>query len=206
MKTLLLLAIAALVAAKSYATVTLEFWAADLQNSSGNLMPTTGLVIITSSTNSTFSAGHSLPPYTPLFVGAAFSPTEQIIYRSTLESGSGPGVFDRTIDFTLSGGFLATGDKLAIYWFPDLTAATVTLGYTQIGFFRTDDVVDGSSISWQMPNDGTINWLYFVTENEGGSQPQTAGRAEFLDPIPEPSTMTLVALSLAGVMTILRRR
>src|SRR5437667_2243429 len=127
MKHLFLAAVVGAVAVNSHAAVTLKITAADLQDSAGNLMSTTGLVVITSSTNSTFAASYVLPS-AQLTVGGAFSPDEQVVYRNSLDSGEGPGIFLQNVVLTLSGGFLVEGAKLAIYWFPTLTTSAAVVG------------------------------------------------------------------------------
>ncbi len=123
--------------------------------------------------------------------------------------GPTAGQFGVVVNFSLGNG-IDTTDPLILRWFPGLTSsATPPADTTQrFGQFRTDIVqaVDGSDINWNVPADGFAYFLTFYTASQGGSNPDSAGVANmFVTAIPEPSTLGLLMVGLAGAVVVGRR-
>lgn len=200
MKKGLIVAVLCCLSIHARATVNITITAADLQTSSGALMPTNGLVmLVASTTNSTFTG--------PL--STAFATNDDIVLKKWDLSASGtPGVLtDVTGPLTLSGDWNA-GDPLQLYWYPTLTLAATSPGSgTSYGQYTDAVGIDGSD-PWITPSDGSTIGLIFLTADEAGSNPQTAGRASFTteSDIPEPSACMLIGLGLAGWLASRRRR
>jgi hypothetical protein len=177
-----------LVPISASASITLDIYAERLETSSGDPMPTTGLVILAASTlDSTFGAP------TP---SSFFSGDDIEVARWSLGPVDSPGAFNKTPQFTLSGNWTAT-DPLQLYWFPDNTVSDSTPSAGQsYGVFRDDIGRDGGA-AWITPADGSTTTLHFYTAdatffNDGGSYPASAGQAS-LTVVPEPSTFAAVA-------------
>lgn len=114
----------------------------------------------------------------------------------------------------------ATGDRIALRWFPDLTFAQFKLGATpsagqSYGTYNprtsnpanTTDNPDGGD-SWLVPAGGTIN-LNFITTNSDpppGTQPAALGFANFIVAVPEPSTFVGLAIGFAALLGFRARK
>ena len=66
-------------------------------------------------------------------------------------------------------GGLGEGDRLRLYWLPGLDpAATVIPLGTSFADYRAESAVDGSSIGYALPADGTTASLYSIATANGG--------------------------------------
>ncbi len=102
--------------------------------------------------------------------------------------------------FSLDGS-LTVGDPVQLYWFPTLTVSdydsnSLSEG-TTYGFYRDSVGIDGSA-QWVVPGDGSTVSLKFLTEGQGGSNPESAGWAS-LTVVPEASNLIFGALALGLV-------
>ena len=199
MKKLLYLGLALLASATfAHATITINLGAGNLYGTStATLFPTGGLLqLIVSSTDNVFSA-----PVAGSYTGN--SADDVILASFTLAS---PGMFQQVINFALSGN-IGPGDQILLRWFPTLTLANTTPpAGAPFGQFRTDLIENFSDISWNLPNDGAIVGLNFLTMALGGTRPEMDGVANMIVAIPEPSTVALVGLSVIGLAVYSRRR
>jgi hypothetical protein len=80
---------------------------------------------------------------------------------------------------------IVAGQRLQLYWFPSLTTSSNTLGVTYYGKFTdtNNPPLSGGNL-WSMPVTGSSIELDFITQSEGGSSPDTAGRATLLTSTP----------------------
>lgn len=121
-----------------------------------------------------------------------------------------------TIDTDLSG--VATGDLVALRWFPQITYAQFQLGITPTAgqnYGTYNPLMWGNLTNnpdpgdpWSVPTDGAaITYDFFTTDSEGGgTQNPLEGYASFIV-VPEPSSFAMVSLALvAGAALRLRRR
>src|SRR4051794_18067021 len=120
-----------------------------------------------------------------------------------------PGVVAQpiTINFA-SFPNLTVGDFLLLRWYPTLPVGTASpAAGTPFGQFRVDIIENFSTISWQVPADGSINDLNFLTMSLGGTRPESDGRASLVvTAVPEPSSVALVGVAFAGLVGFARRR
>ena len=161
----------------AHATVTLDVSARYMRTSGGALMSQSGLVILVASTNGTQFGG---PTPTSFVSGGNI----EVARWDLSNSGFGDGfLLDTTGPKNLAGG-LATGQALAIYWFPTLTIGAATPGNgTSYGFYR-DSVANGSpgtgtdgSDPWYLPSDGFTTSIKMRTTDAGGTVNNTNGLA-----------------------------
>jgi len=150
-------------------------------------MPLTGQVLLVASRTNALFGG----PTEASFVTG----DDVVLYRTNLDSGFGPGLFQRSIGFELIAfAGLNPGDPVQLYWFPTLTASSSSPGPgATYGFYRHDAGLDGSA-SWVIPSDGSLVNLKFITASQGGSNPDELGYANH-------AIVRLVILSLAGAGT-----
>lgn len=188
----LLLAGAALGRAQS---VTLQFSAGRLYDSSGSLLGDGGLVLLLADTQQngfgTLAAGN-------IDIGDYLSGGLQVLGRTTVNAMNGTAsAAGTTNSIPLGAGSfpqLSTGDRLAIAWFPTLGASSFSfVSGTSYGLF--------SDATWLVPSAGAIVTFEFFTIARGGSYNDALGQAT-LSAIPEPSTsvaiMGAAALGLAA--------
>ncbi len=149
----------------------------------------------------TTAASFTNPTATSFTGGAS---TDTVVTSFALDSttaGVAGSFFNSGIDVTAY-----IGQKLLLRWYPTLNATSPLLaagvGY---GEFRTDLLPDGSTSAWVVPSNGSKD-LNFLTTTVGGSQPNSAGRANSTIPVPEPSTFALLALTTVGYAMLRRHR
>ena len=159
-------------------TITID--AEVLKNADGSPMPTSGLVILVTSTNGVSFGG----PTTNSFVSGA----DLELYRWDLSAFASNGILNGiTADLPLTGNW-QSGDPLQLYWFPTLTLSSTNHGgLAPYGQYRSDVGSDGSD-PWVTPavNSATISLKFFTADaaflNAGGSNPATAGVANLTTP------------------------
>lgn len=185
-------ALALLLGASALAqTVTLDFSAGRLYSNNGTLLPNGTLAILVADTQQ--NGFGTLGPGT-LNVGDYLNGDNQILARGTIDTFFGTGTVGASTGMIpLSSGVfsqLTTNDPLAVIWFPGLTASSFSLTNGASYGLYTDG-------TWAVPSVGSTQSFQFFTLARGGSQPETAGYASLLVPIPEPAT---VALAMGGVV------
>jgi len=168
-------------------STTIDIAAANLQDGSGNLAPTsTVAVLVVDRGNNGFVDPQ---PGFLLSVGATWGTDDKVIglwdLRDSLScSGNDRGGLCGETVVSYSDG-IAPGQRLQLYWFPSLTLASNTLGITYYGKYTdTNSPPVDSSDEWKMPWGGSTSYLQFITAAYGGSNPETAGRATLLTAIP----------------------
>jgi hypothetical protein len=114
----------------------------------------------------------------------------------------------------------ATGDLIALRWFPQITYSQFLAGVTPTAgqnFGTYNPLANGNGSNnpdggapWAIPSGGpTINLDFFTTNsNGGGTQTPSEGYANFsVTAVPEPATCLAGVLGLGGIgLSIVRRR
>jgi hypothetical protein len=156
-------------------------------------MPISGQVLLVASTN----GGNFGGPTESSFVTG----NDVILYRGSLDSGFGPGFFQRVVNVDLNSfAGLSPGDPIQLYWFPTLTASSTSPGSgATYGFYRHNPGLDGSD-PWEIPGDGAIVNLAFVTVSQGGSNPDSLGYASHVNAIRRPVILSLSGAGTANVV------
>ena len=203
MKRLFLFGLALLASATmAHATITINLGGGNLYGTStATLFPTGGLLqLIVSSTDNVFTA-----PVAGSYTGN--SADDVVLASFVLNNGLGsPGTFAQAIIITLTGN-INPGDQILLRWFPTLTLANTTPpAGAPFGQFRTDIIENFSDITWNLPNDGSLVALNFLTMAQGGTRAEIEGVANMIVAVPEPSTVALVGLSVIGLAAYSRRR
>ncbi|MFM2294955.1 MAG: hypothetical protein RLZZ350_1368 [Verrucomicrobiota bacterium] len=163
-----LLTLVLLPARDALALATLNLGALPLKTAGGSLMSLNGLVILVASTNGTTFGG----PTASSFVSSG----NIEVARWNLSGSGSPGELGDTTGPISVTGSVASGQALALYWFPTLTtAASVPGGGVSYGYYR-DPVANGvygSGVDggdpWFVPADGATITLLMVTTEAGGS-------------------------------------
>lgn len=106
------------------------------------------------------------------------------------------------------------GRKIQLAWYDTLLTPGTQQGPghdVDFGTFRTDiPNLDGTNGTWVYPSDGFTISLNFLTATQGGSNPESAGRAQLRTAagpiIPEPSSALLLAIGGGLLLTGRRNR
>jgi hypothetical protein len=207
-RSLIAAALALLVGASAQASISFVVNADQLLSSSSIVIPDGSAVFIVAATNGTFVT----PTPGDYTVGSSWgnvTNTDLIIYAvgSRTESGE-QGVVDSTPTLTLGNGW-ATGDELALYWFPTITysaGGTVLTGGAGYGTFNSSSTGDDAS-DWVTPANSTsgYNLLYLTPGGALLGPGNDVGTFGTVTSVPEPSTFALLGGVLA-LGAILRRR
>jgi hypothetical protein len=170
------------------ATITLNISAAVLQTTtSGQPMSVNGQVLLVASTTD-LAFGDPTP-------GAFVSGDDVVLQRWNLDSSLGDGAFQKTLNFALTDfANLTPNDPLRLYWFPTLDSSSAPQAGTPYGYRNDGAQLDGGA-AWQVPADGALAALNFLTTTAGGSNPDSAGVANSTI-VPEPSNLITVFLVL----------
>ena len=203
MKTIIALSALVISSVSGFASITINLGAAELVQSDGTTPIPAGslLQLVASTTDNVFTA-----PTAESFIGG--SADDLVIASFGSNNSAGPGSFTGPITFNLSGN-LSSGDQIMLRWYPTLTtASSAPGGTTPYGQFRTDSVENFSDIAWVIPADSATVSLNFLTQSDGGTQPDSAGTANLVTPapIPEPSSVALAVVGGAALVGMLRRR
>lgn len=194
MRTLIFAALA--LASWTSHALTIQVDADLLKDSSGNAMPTNGLVIlVASTTDSTFNGPTA---------GSFVTGDDIVLWKFNLDSSGAPGVLiDVAPSLTLTGNW-TVGDPLAIYWFPTLTtnSSAPTAG-TPYGMFTTTNATDGSDPWVTPPSSANIDLRFITTDSDqvnghlaGTNNLASAGLASSV--VPGGLTAPNLAISLIG--------
>lgn len=185
------------------ADTSLNLFVGHLRLSNGNLMPSNGLwLVVVDTANNGFSFSSSAVG-APTSLSSFLAGDDLIVGRGNpTEDGA---LYNEVVVVTYTNG-VSQNDPIAFYWFPSLTLASTTVPAGTAWGTYTDPVgIDGSE-PWKMPADtGALITLNFLTQStEVGSNPDSAGYASN-QMIPEPSTVLLVGMAMAGFWIIRRR-
>jgi hypothetical protein len=212
MKQLTILTLATLsIALQASATINFDLQAEKLQDSSGASIGVNSLVMLVADTGG--NGFSSLQPSAALSAGSFLNGSDdQVLARFNLSSTATAGEIAVSPTLALSGSW-ATGNPLALLWFPTLTTASTTApAGTTYGIF-TGSTLDGSS-AWVTPTNGANGYkLYFFTTaatdlplTPPGHNAAALGKANLtIAAVPEPSRVMLVGLGL-GAFIVRRRR
>lgn len=201
------------------ASTSFQTYIGDIQTSAGvNVSDGTVGILVADYNNDNNFAGSTAGTYssivgTVLTAGSSIG-ADRIVGIYTALGG----LFTDTISVSYSGTLgngVASGTKLALYWFPGqvsggvLQAASVTqspTGQSQMGFFRSDATDSlGGDQAFVLPADsGAFLNLYYGSPSQGGNTPQASFQAFNLSAVPEPSRAMLAGLGLMGL--VIRRR
>jgi len=207
------LAACCLFSQNTQATVTFNLQGDLLQTATlGTAAPTSGLVMLVANTTNTTNGpfgSTAIQNGASLAVGANVIPGDVILKEWTVGGASAtPGAFyDTTSALTLGSGW-ATGNPLALLWFPTLTtgASTAVTG-TAYGAY-TGPGSTGSA-AWTTPANGSTVSLDLNTTNAaispGNLSPATGVASLSVIGAPEPSRAILAALGF-GLIALRRRR
>jgi len=162
---------------------TISIFAADLQDSMGSDMPTSAVAVLVVDTGN--NGFVSLQPTFSLSLGATWGTENKVVGLWNLSNCEcGPGALYEEPDGTVSyTGGVTSNQTLELCWFPSLTMASNTLGITDYGTYTDPIGIDGSD-PWKTPAKNSSVSLAFLTANEGGSNPQTAGQANYVTAVP----------------------
>jgi len=160
---------------------TISITAADLQDSSGNPMPTNAVAVLVVDIGT--SGFVDLQPSFSLSLGATWGTENKVVAIWNLSNcGCGDGILmdEKVLSYT---GGITSNQALELCWFPSLTMASTTLGITDYGTYTDPVGIDGSD-AWRTPAKKSSVSLAFLTANEGGSNPQEAGEATNVTAVP----------------------
>lgn len=213
---IVLAALLAPVAAFAQSTVTINFFAGGLANSSGTLLTTGTLVLLIADTGD--NGFGSLAAGSSLSLGSLLNGDDQIIGSGTVLSGG----YGQVMGSTGTGGNssiplmtspytnLNTGDPLAIVWLPGLNSSSTTLSGGQTYGLYQGVPPESDSDAWVVPLGGTTDTqLTFITTADtadGGTAPASDGYASFtVSAVPEPADFSLIA-GAAGCLAVMGQR
>lgn len=201
MKKIILSLFALCAASASFGAVGFGLTGAFFYNSSGVQLTSGTLVLVASTTDSTFSqsiAGNTLTEN-------SFIASDDLILKS-FTIGSNGGVSSSFSLTPASFSNLGAGDNLALYWFPTLTAGSTITNGSSYGFYSNQSATQDSD-PWIMVSDGSSITLQFLTNAAGGASSisETAGYAN-LTAVPEPTTTVALLGGAAGLFVMHRRR
>ena len=188
----------------AHGTVLINLGAGNIYGTSlATLAPPGSLLqLIVSTTDNIFTA-----PVAGSYTGG--SADDIVLASFVINAGLGsPGTVAQPITVTYTGNITA-GDLIMLRWFPTLTLLdTAPPADAPFGQFRIDLIQDFSTIAWVLPPDaGGAFDLNFLTMAQGSTvNPETAGLANMVVAIPEPSTVALLGLSVIGLAAYSRRR
>ncbi len=206
----LLVGMTAVIAAlgSANASISFDLQADGLQDKFGDLLKPPAVVVFVADTNN--DGFGPLEPGQLLSINASMGSSDDRVlakFDGTLNSIDGYAQIFTSL-FLQNINEWTQGDALGIYWFPDLTVSTGSIGAgDSYGFFSGEAL--NSSRPWTTPSDGTSAYgLYFFTiagQIAGGTHLASAGVAN-LSVAPEPSTALLLAIGLGALWCHRRKR
>lgn len=205
----------------SYSAVTIDVQVAELLDSSGAEVSTSSYAIIVADTGndgflgqytSALDADASVFTSTTLSVGQTIggSSNDEIIgVFQPLDFGSGViGINGSISNLDITGGNVAAGQDLALFWFPTVTTASITSNVAQYGFYRSDTVDTGAAapvpIAFFVPSDGTSTDLWVFDSILDTTAPDPSMLTAVV-PVPEPAVYSAV-IGLCSLLLVFYRR
>jgi hypothetical protein len=181
-------------------SVTLDFSAGRLYDSTGTLLPDGTLVVLVADT---LENGFGTLQAGTVDVGNFLNGDNQVLARGAINGGffgagtarasTGP-VDLESDDFSQ----LSTDDPLAVIWFPGLDASSFSFtSGASYGLF--------TDVDWIIPAAGSTESFQFLTIARGGDYAETLGRANLIA-VPEPSACAALAGLCALGLGLVRRR
>ena len=153
--------------------------AANLQDENGDLECVDRVAVLVADT---LGAGFPtlLQPTGSLIPGSYLAPGILVLGNWNLSSLNTAGQLLSVANASLGFNGLAAGQHLALYWFPERGSGNTIVGYSYSHYgIYTDSVgIDGSD-PWAVPADGSVVQLNFYTASRGGSNPDSAGVAQY---------------------------
>ena len=216
-KTLLALSILAIGSINAIADVHIDLQAGNLQDSTGAGVPVASLLLVIASGADLQFQNQTQP--TSLSIGQYVSGDDTIVAAYAINNNLGGSV--GTVNFS---NIAATqGQYLALRWFPAITYASYTSGTTPAldnyyGTFAGATTGASGSVNggdpWVVPASGGSLMLNMLTVDlnysSGAGLPDpvanSAGKATVkVGSVPEPSTVLLMGMGLAGLLARRRR-
>ncbi len=176
LRTLLAATTLALAATWQANALTIELDADLLKDASGNPMPSSGLLVLVASTDSTFNGP------TPL---SFVSGDDVVVGKLDLSAFATPGV---VIDAVSTSGII--GKPIMLYWYPTLNINSTAPGQNTPYGSYTDAVGIDGSMPWVGGSDAATITLKFLTQDADtdfhspGTNPSAAGLASSTTPTP----------------------
>lgn len=212
MKKLLTVSLLLLTVAAARSEITINVGGANLYNANGSslMQPSMLVQLVASTTDSTFTS-----PTAGSFTGG--SSDDVVLASFNINQGAGATNVALILNFANFAN-LNAGDPLMLRWFPTITGPDMPSSAlpsgpaagSPFGQFRTDlvEAENGSNFAWIVPSDGFTITLNFLTQsiNPTSTHPESDGFANMVVAIPEPSTMVLMGLAVAGFAGYSRRR
>jgi hypothetical protein len=186
-----------------HASVRLNTFSGRLYESGGITPMQNGrlLLLVASTEDNVFT-----PPNASSFVGGSTDDVVVASFDMQWNTTGSTGANLEAIVFQLTGA-ISPGDPVRLEWFPSVTYNPSTdyqsdapPAGSAYGTFRTDvPNVDESTSAWFVPAEGQNLSLNFVTQAIGGSQPESAGYADQLVAVPEPSLTAVLLVSAVSL-------
>lgn len=175
------------------ANVTIDFTVGILNDASGSTPVADGsLIQLIGSVDNAFAA-----PTPGAFIGG----NDVLLFSANFNSSTSgtPGA----MLFSLTNVSLAAGTNLLLRWFPTLTNAAGSPGFST-AYGQYGSLTD---VAWVSPSDGQTVSIDFLTIAAGGSTANSAGHAGLTTAaIPEPSTYAAIFGALVLGLAAYRRR